>query len=124
VQWSAAAESGIGALIGATFGAYIVGEQTLALNLLTVFGLVMLRWPTVTSCPTSWPVTCWPPGAPAVTSQKTSANAWLDLPSSPIQAKCGPDDRDKKRKLEPARTSVVLPRTGTPSRNPTIAGYR
>jgi hypothetical protein len=38
VRWLAAAESGTGALIGATFGPYTVGEQTLARDLLPAFG--------------------------------------------------------------------------------------
>jgi hypothetical protein len=38
VRWLAAAESGTGALVGATFGAYTVGEQTLARDLLPAFG--------------------------------------------------------------------------------------
>jgi hypothetical protein len=42
VRWLAAAESGTGALIGATFGPYTVGEQTLALDLLPAFGPGML----------------------------------------------------------------------------------
>jgi hypothetical protein len=42
VRWVAAAESGTGALVGATFGAYTVGEQTLALDLLAVFEPGML----------------------------------------------------------------------------------
>ena len=42
VRWVAAAESGTGALIGATFGPYTVGEQSLALDLLAVFEPGML----------------------------------------------------------------------------------
>jgi hypothetical protein len=42
VRWLAAAESGTGALVGATVGPYTVGEQTLALDLLAVFGPGML----------------------------------------------------------------------------------
>src|SRR5512132_2492163 len=42
VRWLAAAESGTGALIGATFGPYAVGEQTLARDLLPAFGAGML----------------------------------------------------------------------------------
>ena len=42
VRWLAAAESGTGALIGATFGAYTVGEQTLAKDLLPAFGPDMM----------------------------------------------------------------------------------
>jgi hypothetical protein len=42
VRWLAAAESGTGALVGATLGPYTVGEQTLALDLLSVFGEGML----------------------------------------------------------------------------------
>ena len=42
VRWLAAAESGTGALIGATFGSYPVGEQTLALDLLAAFHPGML----------------------------------------------------------------------------------
>ena len=42
VRWLAAAESGTGALIGATIGPYTVGEQTLALDLLPAFGAGML----------------------------------------------------------------------------------
>ncbi len=42
VRWLAAAESGTGALVGATFGPYTVGEQTLALDLLAVFAPGML----------------------------------------------------------------------------------
>jgi hypothetical protein len=42
VRWVAAAESGTGALLGATFGPYIVGEQTLARDLLAAFGPRML----------------------------------------------------------------------------------
>lgn len=38
VRWVAAAESGTGALIGATQGPYTVGEQTLAMDLLAAFG--------------------------------------------------------------------------------------
>jgi Insertion element 4 transposase N-terminal/Transposase DDE domain len=38
VRWLAAAESGTGALVGATFGRYTVGEQTLARDLLPAFG--------------------------------------------------------------------------------------
>jgi hypothetical protein len=42
VRWLAAAESGTGALVGATFGPYTVGEQTLAGDLLPAFGAGML----------------------------------------------------------------------------------
>jgi hypothetical protein len=42
VRWLAAAESGTGALVGATFGPYTLGEQTLARDLLGVFGPGML----------------------------------------------------------------------------------
>lgn len=42
VRWLAAAESGTGALVGATVGPYTVGEQTLALDLLPAFGPGML----------------------------------------------------------------------------------
>jgi hypothetical protein len=42
VRWLAAAESGTGALIGATIGPYTVGEQTLAVDLLPAFGAGML----------------------------------------------------------------------------------
>jgi hypothetical protein len=42
VRWVVAAESGTGALIGATFGAYTVGEQRLARDLLAAFGPGML----------------------------------------------------------------------------------
>jgi hypothetical protein len=42
VRWLAAAESGTGALVGATFGPYTTGEQTLALDLLAVFEPGML----------------------------------------------------------------------------------
>jgi hypothetical protein len=42
VRWLAAAESGTGALIGATFGPYTTGEQTQALDLLAVFTPGML----------------------------------------------------------------------------------
>ena len=42
VRWLAAAESGTGALVGATIGAYTVGEQTLARDLLSAFGAGML----------------------------------------------------------------------------------
>lgn len=42
VRWLAAAESGTGALVGATFGPYTTGEQTLALDLLSVFEPGML----------------------------------------------------------------------------------
>jgi hypothetical protein len=42
VRWMAAAESGTGALIEATFGPYTVGEQTLALDLLPAFTPEML----------------------------------------------------------------------------------
>ena len=42
VRWLAAAESGTGALVGATIGPYTVGEQTLALDLLPAFGAGML----------------------------------------------------------------------------------
>ncbi len=38
VRWLVAAESGTGALVGATFGAYTAGEQTLAADLLSCFG--------------------------------------------------------------------------------------
>jgi hypothetical protein len=38
VRWLAAAESGTGALIGACFGPYTVGEQTLARDLLAALG--------------------------------------------------------------------------------------
>jgi hypothetical protein len=38
VRWLAAAESGTGALLGATFGPYTVGEQTLARDLLAALG--------------------------------------------------------------------------------------
>src|SRR5512133_3852831 len=38
VRWVVAAESGTGALIGAAIGAYTVGEQTLARDLLAAFG--------------------------------------------------------------------------------------
>jgi hypothetical protein len=42
VRWLAAAESGTGALVGATLGPYTVGEQTLARDLLSAFGPGML----------------------------------------------------------------------------------
>jgi hypothetical protein len=42
VRWVVAAESGTGALIGATIGAYTVGEQRLARDLLPAFGAGML----------------------------------------------------------------------------------
>jgi hypothetical protein len=42
VRWLAAAESGTGALIGASFGPYTVGEQTLARDLLPALGPDML----------------------------------------------------------------------------------
>ena len=42
VRWVVAAESGTGALMGATIGAYTVGEQTLARDLLPAFGAGML----------------------------------------------------------------------------------
>jgi hypothetical protein len=42
VRWVVAAESGTGALIGATLGPYTVGEQTLARDLLAAFGPGML----------------------------------------------------------------------------------
>lgn len=42
VRWMAAAESGTGALIEATFGPYSVGEQTMALDLLPAFTAEML----------------------------------------------------------------------------------
>lgn len=42
VRWLVAAESGTGALIGATLGPYTVGEQTLARDLLAGFGPEML----------------------------------------------------------------------------------
>jgi hypothetical protein len=42
VRWLAAAESGTGALVGATIGPYTVGEQTLARDLLPAFGEGML----------------------------------------------------------------------------------
>lgn len=42
VRWLAAAESGTGALIEATFGPYTVGEQTMALDLLGAFTPGML----------------------------------------------------------------------------------
>ena len=42
VRWLAAAESGTGALVGATIGPYTVGEQTLARNLLSTFDAQML----------------------------------------------------------------------------------
>jgi hypothetical protein len=42
VRWVAAAESGTGALSGAAFGPYAAGEQTLAVDLLPVFGPGML----------------------------------------------------------------------------------
>jgi hypothetical protein len=44
VRWLAAAESGTGALVGATLGPYTVGEQTLALDLLSAFtdGMLVL----------------------------------------------------------------------------------
>lgn len=42
VRWMAAAESGTGALIEATFGPYSVGEQTMALDLLGAFTAEML----------------------------------------------------------------------------------
>ena len=42
VRWLAAAESGTGALVGASFGPYTVGEQTLALDLLTALGPGMM----------------------------------------------------------------------------------
>jgi hypothetical protein len=38
VRWVVAAESGTGALVGAAIGAYTVGEQTLARDLLGAFG--------------------------------------------------------------------------------------
>jgi hypothetical protein len=42
VRWLVAAESGTGALLGATFGPYTLGEQTLARDLLAAFGPGML----------------------------------------------------------------------------------
>ena len=42
VRWLAAAESGTGALVGATIGPYTVGEPTLAVDLLPAFGAEML----------------------------------------------------------------------------------
>ncbi len=42
VRWLAAAESGTGALVGATIGPYTVGEQTLARDLVPAFGPDML----------------------------------------------------------------------------------
>jgi Insertion element 4 transposase N-terminal/Transposase DDE domain len=42
VRWLVAAESGTGALVGATLGPYTVGEQTLARDLLSAFGPGML----------------------------------------------------------------------------------
>jgi Insertion element 4 transposase N-terminal/Transposase DDE domain len=42
VRWLVAAESGTGALVGATLGPYTVGEQTLARDLLGAFGPGML----------------------------------------------------------------------------------
>ncbi|TCJ31562.1 IS4 family transposase [Parafrankia sp. BMG5.11] len=42
VRWLVAAESGTGALVGATFGPYTVGEQRLAADLLGAFGPGML----------------------------------------------------------------------------------
>ena len=42
VRWVVAAESGTGALTGATLGPYTVGEQTLARDLLPAFGAGML----------------------------------------------------------------------------------
>ena len=42
VRWIVAAESGTGALIGATLGPYTVGEQSLARDLLPAFGPEML----------------------------------------------------------------------------------
>ncbi len=42
MRWLAAAESGTGALVGATVGPYTAGEQTLALDLLAVFEPGML----------------------------------------------------------------------------------
>ena len=42
VRWLVAAESGTGALVGATLGPYTVGEQTLARDLLAAFGPEML----------------------------------------------------------------------------------
>ena len=42
VRWVVAAESGTGALVGATIGAYTVGEQTLARDLLAAFDPEML----------------------------------------------------------------------------------
>ena len=38
VRWLVAAESGTGALLGASFGPYTVGEQTLARDLLAALG--------------------------------------------------------------------------------------
>jgi hypothetical protein len=42
VRWLAAAESGTGALVGATIGPYTVGEQTLAMDLLPAFTTEMV----------------------------------------------------------------------------------
>jgi hypothetical protein len=42
VRWVVAAESGTGALVGATLGPYTVGEQSLARDLLAAFGPDML----------------------------------------------------------------------------------
>src|SRR5918912_3909209 len=42
LRWVVAAESGTGALVGATLGAYTVGEQRLARDLLAAFGPQML----------------------------------------------------------------------------------
>ena len=64
VRWLAAAESGTGALIGATIGPYTVGEKTLARDLLPAFraGMLVLADRTPSSN-TSTLCACarWPP---------------------------------------------------------------
>ena len=63
VRWVVAAESGTGALVGATLGPVHRRRADLGPG---PAGARSARgcwcWPTATSCPTPWPATCWPPG--------------------------------------------------------------
>jgi len=66
VRWLAAAESGTGALIGATIGPYTVGEQTQARDLLAAFGpgmMLAFRTSRTQYRPPPWRFSAWCVGA-------------------------------------------------------------
>ena len=62
VRWLVAAESGTGALLGASFGPYTVGERPWPAICCPRWARTRWCWRIGTFCPTPWPATCWPPG--------------------------------------------------------------